>query len=60
LAAQSAGTGVPKRDHALLHGIALTRDDLKTVAVEALKRLKECPEILRGFFADPKLSYIRD
>jgi transposase len=44
----------------IARAVPLTRDDLKPVAVEALKRLKECPEIVRGFFADPKLSYIRD
>lgn len=36
----------------------MTRDELKAVAVEALERLKKFPEIVRGFFGDPKLAYI--
>ncbi len=38
--------------------LPLTRDELKAVAVDALQRLKKCPGIVRGFFADPKLAYI--
>jgi hypothetical protein len=37
--------------------VPLTRDELKTVAVEALERLKKCPGIVQGFFRDPKLAY---
>ncbi len=37
----------------------LTRDELKAAAVAALERLRRCPDIVRGFFADPKLNYIR-
>jgi transposase len=48
-----------KRDK-IARAVPLTRDDLKAVAVQALKRLKERPEIVRGFFADPKLRYISD
>jgi transposase len=38
--------------------VPLTRDELKTVAVEALERLKKLPGIVRGFFGDPKLAYV--
>lgn len=38
--------------------VPITRDDLKALVVEALKRLKASPQIVRGFFADPKLRYI--
>jgi transposase len=43
----------------IARAVPLTRDDLKAVAVTALERLCRCPEIVRGFFADPKLNYIR-
>src|ERR671916_50741 len=42
----------------IARAVPLTRDDLKAVAVEALKRLKTCPRIVRRFFGDPKLAYI--
>jgi len=38
--------------------VPLTRDELKAVALDALERLKRCG-IVRGFFGDPKLAYIR-
>jgi transposase len=38
--------------------VPLTRDELKAVAIEALKRLKKCPGIVRGLFGDPKLAYV--
>jgi transposase len=38
--------------------VPLTRDALKTIVTDALERLTRSPEIVRGFFADPKLSYI--
>jgi transposase len=42
----------------LARAVPLTRDELKTIAVEALERLKKCPGIVRGFFGDPKLAYV--
>jgi transposase len=42
----------------IARAVPLTRDELKTVAVDALERLKKCPGIVRGFFGDPKLAYI--
>ena len=42
----------------IARAVPMTRDDLKAVAVNALERLRRCPEIVRGFFADPKLRYI--
>ncbi len=42
----------------IARAVPLTRDELKAVAVDALQRLKKCPGIVRGFFADPKLAYI--
>jgi transposase len=38
--------------------VPLTRDDLKKIVTEALDRLAASPHIVRGFFADPKLSYL--
>jgi transposase len=35
------------------------QDDLKAKAVAALRRLQRLPHIVRGFFADPNLAYIR-
>src|ERR687894_120523 len=43
----------------IARAVPLTRDELKAVAVEALERLKTCPRIIRGFFGDPKLAYLR-
>lgn len=42
----------------IARAVPMTRDDLKAVAVAALERLRRCPEIVRGFFGDPKLNYI--
>ncbi|MGH3319345.1 MAG: IS630 family transposase [Nocardioidaceae bacterium] len=39
--------------------VPFTRDDLRATAVAALERLRRCPQIVRGFFADPKLQYIQ-
>ena len=33
-------------------------DQFKALAVGALRRLQALPHIVRGFFADPDLSYI--
>ena len=38
----------------------MSKDDLKAKAVGALRRLQTLPDIVRGFFRDPKLSYILD
>jgi transposase len=35
-----------------------SKDDLKTKAIGALRRLQKLPRLVRGFFADPHLSYI--
>jgi transposase len=37
--------------------VPLTRDTLEEIVTNALDRLKQAPHIVRGFFADPKLSY---
>jgi hypothetical protein len=42
----------------IARAVPLTRDDLKSIAVDALDRLKQFPQIVRGFFADLKLAYI--
>jgi hypothetical protein len=34
--------------------------DLKAKAIGALRRLQKLPDIVCGFFRDPKLSYILD
>jgi len=36
-----------------------SKDDLKARAAGALRRLQKLPALLRGFFADPHLHYIR-
>jgi transposase len=43
----------------IARSVPLTRDDLKAIAVDALERLRKFPEIVRGFFGDPKLHYVR-
>jgi transposase len=35
-----------------------SQDDLKSKAISALRRLQKLPRLVRGFFADPHLSYI--
>lgn len=35
-----------------------SKDDLKSKAIGALRRLQKLPHLVRGFFADPHLSYI--
>jgi transposase len=35
-----------------------SKDDLKSKAIGALRRLQKLPRLVRGFFADPHLSYI--
>lgn len=36
----------------------MSADDLKSMAIGALRRLQKLPGIVRGFFRDPKLAYI--
>jgi hypothetical protein len=33
-------------------------DQMKTVVTARLRRLQRLPDIVRGFFGDPELSYI--
>jgi transposase len=40
--------------------VIMSKDDLKTRAIGALRRLQKLPGIVRGFFRDPKLAYILD
>ena len=42
----------------ITRAVPFTRDDLMTLALKALERLKKSPGIIRGFFGDPKLRYI--
>jgi transposase len=35
-----------------------SQDDLKYKAIGVLRRLQKLPRLVRGFFADPSLSYI--
>lgn len=35
-----------------------SKDEMKAIAVGALRALQKMPRMVRGFFADPKLSYI--
>ena len=39
-------------------GVIMSKDDLKAKAIGALRRLQKLPDIVRGFFRDPKLAYI--
>jgi hypothetical protein len=38
--------------------VIMSKDDLKAKAISALRRLQKLPDIVRGFFRDPTLSYI--
>jgi transposase len=38
--------------------VIMSKDDLKARAVSALRRLQKLPDVVRGFFHDPKLAYI--
>ena len=38
--------------------VIMIAGDLKAMAIGALRRLQKLPNIVRGFFHDPKLSYI--
>jgi transposase len=38
--------------------VIMNKDDLKARAVSTLHRLQKLPEIVRGFFRDPRLAYI--
>lgn len=40
--------------------VIMSKDDLKTKAIGALRRLQKLPDVVRGFFRDPHLSYILD
>lgn len=40
--------------------VIMGKDDLKAKAISALRRLQKLPDIVRGFFRDPHLSYILD
>jgi transposase len=42
----------------IARAVPMNRAELKAIAIDALERLKKCPEIVRGFFGDPKLSYV--
>jgi len=35
-----------------------SKDDLRSMAIGALRRLQKLPAVVRGFFADPDLAYI--
>lgn len=47
-------------DDRIGRGLIMSADDLKSKAIGALRRLQKLPGIVRGFFRDPKLSYILD
>ncbi|MPY81369.1 MAG: IS630 family transposase, partial [Actinophytocola sp.] len=42
----------------IARAVPMNRSELKAIAIDALERLKKFPTIVRGFFGDPKLSYI--
>jgi len=35
----------------------MSKDDLKAKAISALRRHQKLPDVVRGFFHDPHLSY---
>jgi transposase len=39
--------------------VPLTREDLRSIVTKAFERLAGSSQIVRGFFADPKLRYLR-
>lgn len=39
--------------------VPMNKDELKFQALSALRRLQQLPKLVRGFFADPHLAYIR-
>lgn len=38
--------------------VAMSQSHLRSIATDALQRLQQLPEIVRGFFRDPRLAYI--
>jgi transposase len=42
----------------IARSIIMSKDDLKTKALGALRRLQKLPNVVRGFFRDPHLAYI--
>ena len=46
--------------HRVGRKVIMGKDDLKTKAIGALRRLQKLPDLVRGFFRDPHLSYILD
>jgi hypothetical protein len=47
----------PKQTVSAKTGVT-SKDDLKTEATGALRRLQKLPALVRGFFRDPNLAYI--
>lgn len=39
--------------------VPMSQADMKRLAIGALRRLQKLPQIVRGFFADPQLAYIK-
>lgn len=44
----------------IARSVIMSKDDLKAKALGALRRLQKLPNVVRGFFHDPHLSYILD
>jgi transposase len=40
--------------------VAMSKDHLLGIVYDALRRLQATPQIIKGFFADPHLAYIRE
>lgn len=38
--------------------VAISKDHLRSIVYDALRRLQATPQIIKGFFADPSLAYI--
>jgi hypothetical protein len=52
-----SGSGRTSSDRIGKTGVT-SKDDLKSKAIGALRRLQKLPGLVRGFFIDPHLSYI--
>ena len=51
--------GLEERQHDRIGKTGVTsKEDLKSKAIGALRRLQKRPGLVRAFFADPRLRYI--
>jgi transposase len=46
------------KTHHVGRSAARTRDEMRTVILDAVQRMRQIPSVVRGFFKDPHLAYI--